>query len=159
MNRIAWVMKIREGDEAALREAQTNMPTDVLQGTGIYGMETFLGSGYYVLVLESGDQDFQATMRRFFDEPGVQGYLDKVRPHVESGLPERNVAYAAADDKHVSGRALESQTAPHTVTSAALPLAASAYRWTAAGGTTNTGLGGRGAVQGGTTHGGSARPS
>jgi hypothetical protein len=152
-------MKIRDGKEAALREAQTSMPTDTLQGIGIEGLETFLGSGYYVLVLESNNQDFQATMRRFFDEPGVQGFLDKVRPHVESGLPARNMAYAAADDKHEGGRALEDQTSPRTVTSAALPLAASAYLWTASDGTQNTGLGGRGAVRGGTAHGGSSRPS
>lgn len=159
MNRVAMVLKICEGSEAALREAQTNMPTDVLQGAGIQGVETFLGSGYYVLVLETGNEDFQATMRRFFDEPRVQGYLDKLRPHVESGLPARNVVYAAADEKHQGGKALEGQNAPHAVSSAALPLAASAFCWTATGGTTNTGLGGRGAVQGGTPHGGSSRPS
>ncbi|HLZ69892.1 MAG TPA: hypothetical protein VKV26_08290 [Dehalococcoidia bacterium] len=159
MNRIAWVMQIRDGSEGALREAQTSIPADVLQGAGIDGVESFLGSGYFLLVLESGKQDFQATMRRFFDEPAVQGFFDKLRPHVESGLPARNVAYAAADDKHPGGNALESRSSPHTVTSAALPLAASAFCWTAEGGTANTGLGGRGAVRGGSVHGGSSRPA
>ncbi len=132
MERIAYVMEARLGSEGDLREAQSRMPTDELLGLGIRGMECFIGSGYYVLVFEAEGDDFQQTMKRFFDTPSVQGFLDKLRPHVE-GLPPRGQAFAAGDEKH-GGAATERRTASATVTSAELPLAASAFSWHAGGG-------------------------
>lgn len=152
MKRIAYVMQMQGGHEGEAREAQTNMPTDELKGLGIQSVESFIGSGYYILVLECEETDFQATMERFFKTPSVQGFLDKLRPFVQ-GLPQRGEAYAAADAKHSGAQATQSQMATSTVSSAQLPLAASAYHWSASGGTTNTGLGGNGGSMSGGTRG------
>lgn len=150
MKRIALVTRLETGKEADVRQAQSSIPTDELQQSGIHGLETFIGSGYYVLVLEAENDDFQATMKRFLETPSVQGFLDKLRPHVQ-GLPQRGESFAAGDDKHQAPSAGQQRSAMATVTTADMPLAASAYHWSAGHGTTNTGLGGNGkSMQGGT---------
>ncbi len=154
MNRIALVTTLESGKEADVRQAQSRMPTDELQQNGIHGIETFIGSGYYVLVLETENDDFQATMKRFLETPSVQGFLDKLRPHVR-GLPQRGQSFAAGDDKHHEVPSTGQQrTAMATLTTADMPLAASSYRWSAGQGTTNTGLGGNGK----SLHGGTSTP-
>lgn len=153
MNRIALVTTLESGKEAAVREAQSSLPAADLQQSGIHGLETFIGSGYYVLVLETEHTDFQATMKRFLEMPSVEGFLDKLRPHVQ-GLPQRGQSFAAGDDKHATPGAAQQRTATAAVTTADLPLAASAYRWSAASGVASARPGGDGT----TLRGGSRTP-
>lgn len=148
MKRIAMVLQEKFGTEADLRQAQTSLPVDELPGLGIHGLEMFIGSGHCVLLLDCVEDDFQVTMQRFFEAPGVQGFLDKLRPHVD-GLPARHEAFTAGDEKHEGGRAQRGMAAS-TVTTAQLPLAASAFAWSA-------GQGAGSARNGGSTNGGGRR--
>jgi hypothetical protein len=90
LKRIAFVTRIHAGREADAREAQLSVPVDVLQGAGVHTFETFIGSGYYITVFDCRNAGFQATFQRFFDEPSVQGFLDKLRP-IDEGLPAREM--------------------------------------------------------------------
>jgi len=147
MNRLAYVMRVQHGKEPECRQAQTNMPTDSLQQLGIRSLESFIGSGYYILTLESDEADMQTVLEHFFNDSGMQGFFNKLRPHVE-GVPEPHMAYAATDkDRGVRPGSVQHNGSPQ-VSSADLPLAASAYFWSAQKGTVNTGLGGNGAGNG-----------
>jgi hypothetical protein len=90
-------------------------------------------AGYYVLVFDCAEQDFQGFFQRFFNDPGIRGFLEKLRPFVE-GLPEPHVRFAPGDAAHAGDYPAAAQLSGGTVTSAQLPFAASAYHWSAADG-------------------------
>lgn len=133
MQRIAYIMRVTHGKEPECREVQAHMPTGGLKRLGIHGVEAFIGSGYYTWVFECEEQHFQGLFQRFFSDPGIRGFLDKLRPFVE-GLPGPDEQFGPADAQHAGDEPPAKPTGGATVTSAQLPFAASAYRWSTNGG-------------------------
>lgn len=119
---IAYVARVKPGMEAELREIQQHMPHGAMKRLGICRVDAFVGSGYYLLVFDHEDSDFQTFFQRFSLDPGMRGFWQKLEPYVD-GLP--SPAFAPGDEFH--------HTAPGrtgvNVTSASLPLVAHAYRW------------------------------
>lgn len=132
MQRIAYVARVQHGKEPECREVQAHMPSGGLKRLGIHGVEAFIGSGYFLWLFDCEEQDFQGLFQRFFTDPGIRGFLDKLRPFVE-GLPAPEEAFAPADAQHGGDQPPASRVRGATVTSAQLPFAASAYRWSADG--------------------------
>lgn len=131
MERIAYVAHVKHGKEPECREVlQVHTPTGGLKRLGVDALEVFVGSGYCIMVLEHHAQDPQAFLQRFFNDNGMRGFLNRLRPFVE-GLPRPEEAYVPGDGEHEGGPGLAPSATVATVTSADLPLADSAYRWTA----------------------------
>lgn len=130
MDRIAYVAQVKHGKEPECREIlKLHMPTGGLKRLGIGGLEAFIGSGYFIMVLDHDAPDTQAFLQRFFNDKGMRGFLDQFRPFVE-GLPEPEEAYTPGGATHTGGQSAAPPGAAVPVTSAELPLADSAYRWT-----------------------------
>jgi hypothetical protein len=127
VQRIAYVAHVKHGKEPECREVQAHMPTGGLRRLGIHGVEAFIGSGAMVWIFDCEEQDFQGLFQRFFSDPGIRGFLDKLRPFVD-GLPARGEGFAPADTEH-AGDEPAARPIPGAATSAHLPFAASAYRW------------------------------
>lgn len=123
--RLLLVGKVWPGRERAVRETQTRFPIDAAQASGIDAIEAYIGSGYYILVLESSSPDMQRTLTSCLDDERVRAFFAQLEPDVE-GVPGPEWRFTPGDNFHADA---ESVDAGPGVGTAALPLAANMYRW------------------------------
>jgi hypothetical protein len=120
--RVAYVSTIVAGGESAVREAHEQFPQVALTNSGAASVSVFIGSGYYVLVLEQATEDFQDQFARFTGDSEVRRFFDRLRPYLEEPLP---VSVRPADDFHETSPT-DGQSTP---TTARLPLVGEVFRW------------------------------
>lgn len=123
MQRVALVTQIKAGKEAECWRAQESLPTNDLQRMGLQGVETFIGSGYYIFAMDVEGNEFQHAFENLFNAPPMQAFLDKLRPCIESGLPSAQTRYATGDEQRTAGNSGNMGGTATRVSSAQLPLA------------------------------------
>jgi len=86
MQRVALVGTIKQGKESDLWRAQDQLTSGNFGGGNLPGFETFIGSGFFVMVLDAPVQDFQNRFRDMFNSGPLQNFLHTVQSCVE-GFP------------------------------------------------------------------------
>jgi hypothetical protein len=120
--RVAYVSTIVAGGESAVRAAHDFFPRAALTNSGASSVSVFIGSGYYVLVLEHLTDDFQDQFARFTGDPEVRRFFEQLKPYLEEPLP---VSVRPADDFH-EAEPTDGRTTP---TTARLPLVGEVFHW------------------------------
>lgn len=128
--RLLMIGRIQPGREQQLLDAHGRLPSEIAAKAGIDVIEAFVGSGHYALLLEIEGENAQEALATYFNDPQVREFHDALRPLV-SGLPGPDWRYVATDllaQPADAGSPLGA-VAGQAYSSAALPLAASIYRW------------------------------
>lgn len=124
MQRVALVGTIKPGKEAEIWRAQDQFKGGTSDGKRLPGFETFIGSGYFVMVIDAPVQDFQNRFREQFNSGPLQKFMQTVMNCVE-GMPSGSYRTGEQQRQHNGSNGFSS---------ADLPLAALAGQFTPEGG-------------------------
>ena len=86
MQRVALVGTIKDGKESDLWRAQDQLGSGSFNGGNMPGFETFIGSGFFVMVIDAPVQDFQNRFAQMFNSGPMQKYIQTVQDCVQ-GFP------------------------------------------------------------------------
>jgi hypothetical protein len=120
--RVAYVSPILPGHESEVREAHRQFPGQVLDEIGAVSVSAFIGNGYYVMVFDFLEGDFQTRFAEFTRHPQVREFFDGLGAYLIEPLP-RDVQ--PADSFH---RAAGQASGP-AMTTARLPLVGEVFTW------------------------------
>jgi hypothetical protein len=126
--RVAYVSPITPGSEGEVREAHRQLPERVLSEAGLSGVTAFLGNGYYVLVFELPEGDFQESFARLANHPEARGFFDALGGRLLEPLP---LNVQPGDSVHHEAAAAPTN-GERATTTARLPLVGEVFRWEAA---------------------------
>ena len=122
--RVAYVSPITPGSESEVREAHDRFPQQVLGQVGANMIDVFIGNGYYVMVMEFVEGDFQKQFADFTNHPQVRQFFDELGGYLMEALP-LNVH---------PGDSFHANTPTHGMqgtTTARLPLVGEIFCWQA----------------------------
>ena len=129
--RLLLIGRVKPGKEATLREVQAHFPYAAAAEAGIAAAEAFIGSGYYAVGLEIGEDDTQRVLADFFNDARVREFRTRLEPVVES-LPGPDFHFGVGDRFHRDAtQAAPAEASPAVYNTGDLPFAASMYRWRA----------------------------
>ena len=123
--RVAYVSPIAQNAESQVRQAHDRFPQEVLADVGAREISVFIGNGYYVMVFDFMDGDFQTQFARFTGHPAVREFFNGLGDLLLEPLPQST---QPADGFHEGA-------APHGnmgTTTARLPLVGEVLHWDAA---------------------------
>lgn len=124
--RYVYVARLNTGDEGSVRRILEQVPEDALVDAGFLEFTTYVGSGFCVLEFAIPDEDFQVQFDRFVNDPRVREFTRQLIQHLIEG-EQLARGFAPGNSRFHPGA---EPAASGAVTSAELPLAAEAYRWT-----------------------------
>lgn len=122
--RVAYVSPIAQGSESEVRVAHDRFPKESLHAVGAKRVNIFIGSGYYVMVLEFDAGDFQERFAAFTNHPQVRRFFDELGGYLMEALPQ---SVQPGDSFHAAGPAHGGQA----TTTARLPLVGEVFAWQA----------------------------
>jgi hypothetical protein len=116
MQRVALVGTIKPGKEADLWRMQEQLSSNGSKAAT--GFETYIGSGYFILMIDAPVADFQNRFREMFNNGPLHNLMQSIESCV-SGLPTGK--YATGEEARQSDGA--------TFSSADMPMATLAARF------------------------------